>query len=160
MPLKEDDWNNLLFTDPAGAVDRIKRETLAEARAQAHRDYFQVTNREKWEKMFYSGWPHLASHRELVEEVMAQVGTQMPQNTPVQKANEVIAERVEARLKHRKRFGPIDDERAMWSGGPGYEGVPPPTPADQGTTLSDTINARKERRKGQRSGRIMAGERI
>jgi hypothetical protein len=160
MPLQEDDWNNLLFTDPAGAVNRIKRETLAEARAQAHRDYFQVTNRAKWEKMFYGAWPHLASHKELVEEVMGQVGSSMPQNTPIQQANVVIGERVEAILKHRKRFGAIDDERAMWSGSPEGDGPPEPTPMNQGRTLSDTITARRERRRERSLGRTMSGEKV
>jgi hypothetical protein len=84
----------------------------------------------------------------------------MPQNTDIHVANQHIAEQVEARIKHRKRFGPIDDERAMWSGGPGFDGPQPPTPADQGGTLSDTINARRERRRERSLGRAMSGERI
>ena len=61
MPDNPNDWDNLLFTNSAGAVDRIKRETLAEARAQSHRDYAAVTNRKDWERMFYSTYPHLGN---------------------------------------------------------------------------------------------------
>jgi hypothetical protein len=159
MPLQEDDWNNLLFTDPAGAVERIKRETLAEARAQAHRDYYQVTNRANWNKKFYSDYPALASNKEVVDEVIRELFTKVS-SLPVETANQQIAERAEAVIQHRKRFDRIDEERAMWSGGPGFSGAPEPTPQDQGGTLSDTIKARRERRRERSLGRAMSGERI
>jgi len=162
MPTREDeiDWDNLLFTKPAEAAELIERRAVAKARHIIQQDYFRVTNREKWEKMFYRAYPALASHRELVEEVMAQVGTQMPQNTPIERANAEIADRVEARVKHLQRFSRIDEERAMWQGGPGFDGPSPPTPADQGRTLGDVINANRERRKGSRLGRAMSGEKV
>lgn len=161
MPRNEDqEWKNLLFTDPEGAVERIKAEAVAESRAVAHRDYTIVTNRERWNKMFYSAYPSLATHKEFVEQVMVEVGREMPQNTPIETANHEIATRVEARIKHRDRFGPIDRERAAWSGGPGFSGPQPPTPEDQGQTLGETVNARRLRRQQLRLTRSYGGERI
>ena len=157
MP-QEVDWDNLLFTKPAEAAELIKRMAVAEARAQSFRDYADVTNREKWDRTFYSAYPSLASHKEMVNKVIAEIFTKV-HALPVEEANHQIAEMAEARIKHRKKFAPIDEERAMWSGGPGFSGPQPPTPQDQTNTLGDAINARRERRQAARSGRILSGER-
>jgi hypothetical protein len=83
MPTQKVDWSNLLFLDPDAAVRRIKAEAVAEARGVLHSDYDQLTNRQRWEQMFYEGAPHLRPHRELVEEAMVSVAKRVPSNTPV-----------------------------------------------------------------------------
>jgi hypothetical protein len=155
MP-QEPDWDQLLFSNPAGTIKRIKAEAVADARKILHQDYAQLTNREKWERMFYGASPHLRAHRELVEAAMVEVSQELPANTPVAEANAEIERRVEARLKHQERFGEADRERALWSGGPGFDGPAPSVPmATQ--TLGDTIKARRDVRREAAHGTRVGG---
>jgi hypothetical protein len=45
----------------------------------------------------------------------------------------------------------------MWSGGPGFDGPPSPTPMTQGATLGDTISTRRKRRRDAHASRALFG---
>jgi hypothetical protein len=117
-----------------------------------------LTNREKWERGFYGNWPHLAAHKEVVEMKMVEVAQQSP-GMSLASANHEIAKRSEAHIKHRRRFSAIDQERAVYSGGPGFDGPVPPTPIEEGGTMGDTIKARREARRAAYGNRALLGGR-
>jgi hypothetical protein len=150
------DWDNLLFRSPTDAVDRIKREAVAEARKVVTQDYLLATNRERWERMFYGHWSQLAAHKEVVEMKMVEVCQQSPEMS-LASGNIEIAKRSEAFIKHRQRFAAINRERSVYSGGPGFDGPVPPTPMSEGGTMGDTIKARREKRRAAYSNRALLG---
>lgn len=142
----ETDWNNLLFTDPAGAVAKIKQEAKEEATRELTQNYNKAESSKAFWRKFYAKNKDLRGDHDLVE-VTLNSNLSTLANVEVDTAMERLADLTRQRIL--RYTGSASSNRGKKARAEGSE---PPTPkkqeeeVDEPVRLSDIIKARRAKR--------------
>lgn len=142
------DWDKELFADPKGAIKKAisiaRQETAQELRAEYQRDRGTT---QFWDK-FYALHPDLRQDHDLVE-VTLNSNLSTLANIRVEDAYTKLAELTRERIL-RYAGGERRKPKARVEGGTGTPATPAPAPvreANEPTSMSDFIRARRMRRR-------------
>lgn len=137
--MPEKSYEDLLFEDPAAAVEQLKQELRNE--------YTVEQNRQRFWTEFYRENPDLREHDDIVRLTMSKNLADLAQK-PVPDAAKEIAELSRKRLAELRGGEEYEAPAPQaFEGGPDH-GSPFTEPRrKRGSTLGDLINARKEMRR-------------
>lgn len=134
----------LLFTEPKRAVEKLRQQVRAEIEASLTQKYNQDQNTQKFWTQFDTQYPDLKDERDIVEGILNK-NLDALANVPVEEAMDKLAELTRARLSRYKTSRPRGSR-------PFAEGASSPTPPRQPTedenppSLSDIVRRRRAAR--------------
>lgn len=140
------DWDNLIFSDPKGAVKKIKEQAVAEAKRDLRKEYSTDQQTNKFWSDFYGAHQDLKDDHDLVEVMlekhMSEIG-----DLPVAKAMEKLADLTRKRIMRYSGNKGQPRSRAVAEGASPPTAKKPKVEQPKATTLSDIIRNRREGRR-------------
>lgn len=143
---KKTDWDNLMFTKPAEAVDQIKKEAKDELREEMRAEYNRDQGTRKFWADFYTANPDLKEDDDLVQLVLSGQMSQLA-NIPVSQAIKKLGDLTRERILRYAGGKPRGGKRAMAEGSNPPRARAPAQEEAEVTSLMDIIRARKDRRR-------------
>jgi hypothetical protein len=161
QPVVEDTFDNDLFINPRGTMNKFKDEVKEEMR----REYTLEQQRAKFWSDFYGTNKHLEGSNVVVEAVMHKYMSELAA-LPVDKQSAALAEKVEAELSKivktrsasappRESARPVEGGSAV-QGGPGQAPATDAFPEDRVVSITEIQRNMRKRRLDARTGRASA----
>lgn len=142
---KETDWDNLMFTNPKEAVALIKKEAVAEAKADLRAEYQQDQGTKKFWDGFYETHKDLKEDHDLVE-VTLNSNLAALAGMPVPQAMEKLADLTRERLLRYSGGVKPKGKKAVVEGSGGPTPRPKIESEETVTSLTDIIRSRRAKR--------------